>query len=119
MSNVKQGILSKARVWAKHLRPHWKRDFWGRHRAAERDEIRDLAATEDSSVARPRSKGRRQFLIEYRCKDGGGGAFWKHKGWKRWFHRYHTAKARDQAVKDMNAKCPLWEYRAKEESEEE
>ena len=39
MSTVKQGILSKAREWAKHLRPWGKKEFWGRERQKTKSDI--------------------------------------------------------------------------------
>jgi hypothetical protein len=36
---MKKGILAKSNVWAKHLRPYYKRLQWGKERRAEASEI--------------------------------------------------------------------------------
>lgn len=36
MSHMRKGQLAKAAVWAKHLRPDWRRLFWKRERNAEK-----------------------------------------------------------------------------------
>lgn len=34
MSTKKKGVLTTSKVWAKHLRPYWKRMFWKGERKA-------------------------------------------------------------------------------------
>lgn len=34
MSTVKKGVLTSPRQWWKHLRPYWKKQFWGAERKA-------------------------------------------------------------------------------------
>lgn len=114
MSSVRKGILSRAGVWAKHLRPYWKRDFWGRHRVAERNEIDDLMQVGQPGVGGvARSRPRRDFHVEYRWRDEKMTKWpWAWSGWKRFHTRYKTEKSRDQAMRDMNGKDGLFEYRA-------
>lgn len=41
MSSVKQGVLTPATEWAKHLRRWGKRFFWRRHRGAEKRDAKE------------------------------------------------------------------------------
>ena len=40
MSNIKKGILTRAKVWNVHLRKFWKRNFWKGERKAGKQFIR-------------------------------------------------------------------------------
>lgn len=43
MSTVKKGLLVKDGEWRKHLRRWGKKVFWRKHRAAERELVREEA----------------------------------------------------------------------------
>lgn len=47
MTHVKKGHLAASTEWRKHLRRWLRRQFWKRHRQAERKEVTD------TKVARP------------------------------------------------------------------
>lgn len=36
MAHVRKGILARCLLWWKHLRPYGKRQFWKKHRKAEK-----------------------------------------------------------------------------------
>ena len=38
MAHVRIGQLSTSKLWAKHLRPFWKREFWKRERKVARSD---------------------------------------------------------------------------------
>lgn len=39
MAHIRKGQLTATKEWAAHLRPYWKRQFWGQERVAEREDI--------------------------------------------------------------------------------
>lgn len=39
MAHIRKGQLTATKEWAVHLRPYWKRQFWGQERVAEREDI--------------------------------------------------------------------------------
>lgn len=40
MASVKKGTLAAPPQWWKHLRPYWRRVFWKRERALQKQDIR-------------------------------------------------------------------------------
>lgn len=50
MSSVKKGYLTTPLEWAKHLRPWGRRQFWGKHRKAEKQEGEEQLQEMDITV---------------------------------------------------------------------
>ena len=99
MSNKRKGQTAICRQWARHLRPFWKRQFWGRQRRDD-DQMSKESDSESADPLVDWKKYQKKYgiRVQKHLIGLGGRIYWSYFVNHSW---YSTPQRRDEAIKNL------------------